>query len=483
MSKRIRVLDAAIASTSIEKPPMNWNLCMLCQQKKKNERLTNPEENKKHKTTGSGYETLSQNLLRFNEIGNVPFDIRLSELHNDDSSLHESMIKNSARWHRSCYSLCNSQKLGRVKNKKIKKIPDTQSPVKTRGKGHHDTNQEVEVEKCFFCNKSDKEANLHKASTDNIDKKVRLMATQLQDARLLAKLSLGDMFAVDAFYHLSCLTILRNRYRSSQFSKADNRRESVHSLVFGELVGYIEERRYEEGFIPLFKLSELKKMYSKRLSQIDPEIAQYVHPTRLKTKLLEHIPGLRAQQHGKQVLMMFDEDIGETIDVAISHVTHHDAINLVRAAQIIRKDLQRVKCDFDGSFKENNADIVPQTLRTLINMILEGPNIENQSCTNTKKRNIADNIAQLIIYNYSKNVSSNENTVIRHSAERQTPLTIYLSLMLYAHTRNKGIIEKLHKLGFGISYDCLLNITTAVSNAVCTQYSEEGVVCPLNLQK
>ena len=55
--------------------------------------------------------------------------------------------------------------------------------------------------------------------------------------------------------------------------------------------------------------------------------------------------------------------------------------------------------------------------------------------------------------------------------------------MLYAQTRNRGIIDKLHKLGSGISYDGLLNMTTAVSNAVCTQYSEEGVVCPLNLQK
>ena len=489
MSKRILVVDAAVASTSTEKPPIYWNLCILCQQEKKNEKLLNPAMNRNRRAKECGYQTLSQNLLLFNEIGNVPFNIRLSELQSDESSLYELLIKNRARWHKSCYSLCNTQKLGRVKNKNTKKIPDTPvkspvSPVKTRGKGHYDINQDVGVEKCYFCNKYDKETNLHKASTHNIDKKVRLMATQLQDARLLAKLSLGDMFAVDAFYHLSCLTILHNRYRSSQCaSKADSRRESIHSLVFGELVGYIEERRYEEGFIPLFKLSDLTKMYCNRLSQIDPEIAQYIHPTRLKNKLLEHVQGLRAQQHGKQVLMMFDEDIGETIDMAMSHVTHHDAINLVRAAQIIRKDLEKVRCDFDGSFKESNVDLVPETLRTLINMILGGPNIKDQSCTNANRRNIADNIAQLIIFNYSKRVSSNENTVIRHSTERQTPLTIYLSLMFYAQTRNRGIIDKLHKLGLGISYDGLLNMTTAVSNAVCTQYSEEGVVCPLNLQK
>ena len=114
-----------------------------------------------------------------------------------------------------------------------------------------------------------------------------------------------------------------------------------------------------------------------RLSQIDPGLSQNVHSTRLKNKLLEHIPGLQAQTHGQQVLLMFNEDISETINIAISHVTHQDAIHLVRAAQIIRNDLQKVKFDFDGSFKECNVELVPQTLRTLINMIMEGPDIKN----------------------------------------------------------------------------------------------------------
>ena len=73
---------------------------------------------------------------------------------------------------------------------------------------------------------------------------------------------------------------------------------------------------------------------------------------------------------------MFNGVISENINIAISHVTQQDAIHLVRDAQIIRNDLQKVKFDFDGSFKECNVELVPQTLRSLINMIMEGPNIK-----------------------------------------------------------------------------------------------------------
>ena len=40
------------------------------------------------------------------------------------------------------------------------------------------------------------------------------MATDLQDTALLAKIEGGDLIALDAKYHLACLTQLRNWYRS-----------------------------------------------------------------------------------------------------------------------------------------------------------------------------------------------------------------------------------------------------------------------------
>ena len=55
--------------------------------------------------------------------------------------------------------------------------------------------------------------------------------------------------------------------------------------------------------------------------------------------------------------------------------------------------------------------------------------------------------------------------------------------MLHASTRKRDLIDKLHKLGLSISYDCVLQLSTELANTVCTLYEEEGVVCPPILKK
>ena len=61
---------------------------------------------------------------------------------------------------------------------------------------------------CFFCEKPEAEegtSSLHNVSTFELDTRVRQCAYQLQDQRLLAKLSGGDLIAQEAKYHLQCL--------------------------------------------------------------------------------------------------------------------------------------------------------------------------------------------------------------------------------------------------------------------------------------
>ena len=52
----------------------------------------------------------------------------------------------------------------------------------------------------FFCD--DTTGNLAKAETVSLDSHVRQIAEVLRDTKLLAKLSGGDMVAIDAQYHL-----------------------------------------------------------------------------------------------------------------------------------------------------------------------------------------------------------------------------------------------------------------------------------------
>ena len=51
---------------------------------------------------------------------------------------------------------------------------------------------------CFFCDDYDSSSNLHCASTLNVDKKVRDCAVLLNDRKRIAKLSAGDLIAMEA---------------------------------------------------------------------------------------------------------------------------------------------------------------------------------------------------------------------------------------------------------------------------------------------
>ena len=50
--------------------------------------------------------------------------------------------------------------------------------------------------------------HLHNVSTLGLDARVWKCASVLQDEKLLAKLSAGDLVALKAKYHASCLTLL-----------------------------------------------------------------------------------------------------------------------------------------------------------------------------------------------------------------------------------------------------------------------------------
>ena len=70
----------------------------------------------------------------------------------------------------------------------------------------------------------------------------------------------------------------------------------------------------------------------------------------------------------------------------------------------------------------------------------------------------------------------------RHIMTRETPLPIYVGLSLHAHTREKKLVQKFHRLGLSISYDRVMQLSTDIGNAVCKKYEEESVVCPPSLQ-
>lgn len=82
------------------------------------------------------------------------------------------------------------------------------------------------------------------------------------------------------------------------------------------------------------------------------------------------------------------------------------------------------------------------------------------------------------MYNTKKRLSSSQQ--LRHSKDRETPLVIYLSLLIFQKTRCRELIDIMHNHGIGISYARVLEISAGCGQSVVNKYFEEGVVYPVN---
>ena len=194
----------------------------------------------------------------------------------------------------------------------------------------------------FFCDEPAGSAALHNACTYDIDRKVRKCALELEDTALLAKLSPGDMIALEAKYHSRCLAALYNKARTASSAHASEDHADLHGIAFAELVAYIEDFRMEESIAPVFKLADLAQLYKTRLEQLGVVTDGHVHTSRLKVRLLSVFPDLRAHLQGRSMMLSFDDDIGGALRKACSHDSDHDAMHLVRAAKIVSKLLYHI---------------------------------------------------------------------------------------------------------------------------------------------
>ena len=81
------------------------------------------------------------------------------------------------------------------------------------------------------------------------------------------------------------------------------------------------------------------KLYVHRLQQLKACVPDRVNSTRLKDRLLAQIPALRAQNKGKEVFLVYDEDTGAALKFAAENSDDSNAVHLAKAAQIVRKDM------------------------------------------------------------------------------------------------------------------------------------------------
>lgn len=219
------------------------------------------------------------------------------------------------------------------------------------------------------------------------------------------------------------------------------------------------------------------------MEQLGADTEARVHTTRLKERLLSHIPELEAYKQGRDIFLGFKEDLALAVNKVFRDDCDDEAIHLTRSERIIRRDMLQLKSTFNGSFEPNcQIESIPTTLLSLVNMILYGPSIQTQASSCAKSQ-AGLSISQLLQYNSLVRRRDGDLKRERHNKARETPLPIYIGLTLHAKTRSRDLVGKLHELGLSISYDRVLAISTDLGNSICRQYHQDDVVCPPSLRK
>lgn len=396
-SKKFQLVNTWEESASNQPAETNWELCVICQEETA-ESLISPLSSKR-KDLGKGYQSLAENLAKFDELGRLPRTLQLGRI-DEGQGIEAAMVANEAKWHKTCRLHYNNQMLQRAQ-KRENECAETDVPRKcSRLQSSVKPSKEV----CFFCNQTAGSDSLHEVTTFQVDQRVRKSAELTGDSLLLAKLCSSDMVALEAKYNTKYLLALYNRARKVKVAqqRESNEEDEISGIVFAELVMYIEEVRFEANSAPVFKLADMAQLYMSRMQQFGVESGKRMHTTQLKERLLAHFPDMWAQSKGRDIMLAFDEDIGAALDKACKQDSDNDAFHLTWAAQIVRRTMFGSK-PFTGSFEENCQEkSVPHSLLALVNMVLEGPSIKDQICKHSTPASLS--IAQIMKYNCVKHV-------------------------------------------------------------------------------
>ena len=171
---------------------------------------------------GAGYKTIGEALQAFNDLGCLPKDVNLTRM-DDGDGLEQTFVSRRAKFYTACSLKFNKNEIQRATKRKMHANDEISPGTKKQFTRQKLFRKEDATAPCLF---SDEPATyskpLHKAATLDLDTRVRQYAVNLQDQRLLARLSGGDLFATGAEYHSQCLASLYNRDRDKASTSHDD---------------------------------------------------------------------------------------------------------------------------------------------------------------------------------------------------------------------------------------------------------------------
>ena len=107
MAQKFSIATAADAPTVSHST--DWSLCVFCQKTTNVANLVTPLE--------SSYETLERNLLELKNLNALPSFLCLERLQEGTESIHSTLQKYKAKWHKACRVFYSATIVSRQKRK------------------------------------------------------------------------------------------------------------------------------------------------------------------------------------------------------------------------------------------------------------------------------------------------------------------------------------------------------------------------------
>lgn len=298
----------------------------------------------------------------------------------------------------------------------------------------------------------DSDEPIHRASSQNCSRNLCKWAVESKNWVVHARLNTAsDAEAGDVHYHISCYTKLKNEARAavnkSSNAETNYARQQYDPLVFAQLVAFVQFNN------SAFKLADLRKLYDRRLVQLDSDwIGSYVHPTRFKEHLLQKLgPDWSDYAEGRDIYISHKKTVGAALAQASRiHVSDDEAQKIVEVGLILCQHILQEQKHFNGSFDPSClSEPVSKPLLTLLDVLLESLSsiedkvAEDQASISARFR-VVCTISQLICSNAAQQSSSART--LYQMKERETPFPLYVGLKLHASARQKGTINTFHRI-------------------------------------
>lgn len=473
---------------------VDWKKCCICQIG--GGKTVCPANNPVVSLRNKGYATLASNFLLLSNHNHVlPSGMQINSL-KGEGDIEQTFIQKKAQWHKACnlkyvspkFDLLLSSLSKASEEESCFELQEGSQAYISQQRGENNSARatrstaplvNVKEDVRFICiEPGNKKNSLHLCATKTIYDKVKHSAEVLGDTRLLAILADGDLVAQEAKYHLKCLARL---YKRSSRNVKDEQQDTVmcKSLAFADLIIYIHDELEQSERKAIFQMSKLNKQYTSRLAQLLGVAVESMipeHPTRLREKILAHIPELKEHLSGKEYVLMVDK--ANILTDAIADDEDDDALAINRVIKKLRKSISGLCVSFSGTFDINcEKNSIPPALLAIVNMLLYGSAVHTD-CGATKP---ALTIGQLILFNmHEKQPKSN---VVRNRKHLEPPLPLYMALSTYGRSRDKRQIDEMHNLGLSVSHNRIMEVTSHLCRMAVAQAQTDGVVCPSQLKK